>query len=78
MEKEKRGKMTFEEALKRLEGLIEKMEGGELSLNESLENFQEGMELARHCRQILTEAEYRVEILLQNGELTEFKEAEEL
>ncbi|MGI5875410.1 MAG: exodeoxyribonuclease VII small subunit [Dethiobacteria bacterium] len=78
MGEEKKEMMSFEEALKRLEELIEKMEGEDLTLNESLDNFQEGMELARYCRQLLTEAEYKVEILLRDGELVEFKEAEEL
>jgi exodeoxyribonuclease VII small subunit len=70
-------KMTFEEALKKLEIIIEKMESEELSLEESLSNFEEGMELTRHCRKLLTDAEYKVEILLKSGELADFKEAGE-
>jgi exodeoxyribonuclease VII small subunit len=69
--------MTFEEALKKLATIIEKMEREEPSLEESLHHFEEGMELTRHCRKLLTEAEHKVEMILQNGELVEFKEVEE-
>jgi exodeoxyribonuclease VII small subunit len=70
-------KMTFEEALKKLAAIIEKMDREEPSLDESLRNFEEGMELTRYCRKLLTEAEYKVEMILQNGELVHFKEVEE-
>lgn len=67
-------KLSFEEALERLEKLIAGMEKGDLSLEESLRLFREGMELASHCRKLLADAEYRVEILLQDGEKGEYKE----
>lgn len=70
-------KMTYEKALKKLEEIVEKMENEEFSLDESLRHFEEGMKITRHCRKLLTEAEYKVEKILQNGELEEFKEAEE-
>lgn len=66
-------KMTFEEALERLEKLIGSLEKGDLSLEQSLEKFKEGMELTRHCRKLLAEAEYRIEMILQDGEASEFK-----
>lgn len=66
-------KMTFEEALERLEKLITGLEKGDLSLEESLERFREGMELTRHCRKLLSEAEYRIEMILQDGQTSEFK-----
>lgn len=68
---------TFEEAFKKLTLIIEKMEKEELTLEDSLRYFEEGMELASYCRKLLTEAEQKVEILLQNGELVDFKELEE-
>lgn len=68
--------LTFEEALKKLAAIIEKMEKDEPSLEESLRHFEEGMKLARHCRKLLTDAEQKVEMILQNGELIEFKEIE--
>lgn len=67
-------KLTFEEALEKLEGIIKKMENEELPLEESLKNFQEGMELNLHCRKLLTEAEFRVEKLLQNCEPEDYDE----
>ncbi len=69
--------MNFEEALKKLEKLVEKMEKEELTLEESLKSFQEGIELTRYCRQLLTEAEYKVEMLLQDGEKVELEDFKE-
>jgi len=66
-------KLSFEEALERLERLIAGMEKGDLSLEESLRLFREGMELTSHCRKLLADAEYRVEIILQDGEKGEYK-----
>jgi len=58
----------FEDNLNRLEGIVKKMESGELSLEDSLKTFEEGIKLYRLCAQKLDEAERRVEILLQQGE----------
>lgn len=66
--------MTFEEALKKLEILVEKMEKEELPLEESLKYFEEGMELAGHCRKLLSEAEYKLEMMLKNGEKVDFEQ----
>lgn len=64
--------MKFEETLKRLEGIVERLEAGELSLEESLEQFEEGIKLARTLTKKLAEAEKKVQILLKNeeGEIT--------
>ena len=60
---------NFEEALEELEALVEQMEDGELSLEESLAAFEKGVRLARECQGALKQAEQRVQILLQqNGE----------
>ena len=60
----------FESALNELEKIIEKMESGEQSLEESLKSFQRGIELTRTCQQGLKEAEQRVEKLLaDNGDV---------
>ncbi|HEY5683693.1 MAG TPA: exodeoxyribonuclease VII small subunit [Sulfuricaulis sp.] len=62
---------NFEAALAELEKIVEKMEAGEQSLEESLKSFQRGIELTRACQQGLREAEQRVEKLIQkNGEFT--------
>ncbi len=63
-------KEKFEEALEKLEEILRRMEGGDMSLEESLKAFEEGIKLARICTAKLDEAERRVEILLkQEGEL---------
>lgn len=55
--------LKFEQALERLEKMIEKLEEGDLPLEESLKIFEEGMELTRFCEEKLTEAEGKIEIL---------------
>ncbi|HHW11651.1 MAG TPA: exodeoxyribonuclease VII small subunit [Firmicutes bacterium] len=55
---------TFEEALARLEFIIDELEKGELNLDESLKLFEEGIALARHCNAKLDEAQGKVELLL--------------
>jgi len=65
----------FETSLKELETLVEKMEQGDLSLEESLGHFERGVQLSRACQQALKSAEQKVEILMQkNGqeEITPF------
>ena len=54
----------FEHSLDELEQLVSKMEGGELSLDESLASFERGIGLFRHCQQSLQQAELRVRLLL--------------
>jgi exodeoxyribonuclease VII small subunit len=59
----------FEQALQELEALVEKMEQGELSLEDSLQHFEQGIRLSRTCQQALREAEQKVEILMRrNGQ----------
>jgi len=60
----------LETALKELETLIEHMEAGELSLEESLKCFERGTALVRHCQQALDTAEQKVQILLEADEQT--------
>ncbi|HEY8345550.1 MAG TPA: exodeoxyribonuclease VII small subunit [Bacillota bacterium] len=55
---------SFEEALARLEQIIEELDHGELKLEESLRLFEEGVSLARYCNSKLDEAQGRVELLL--------------
>jgi exodeoxyribonuclease VII small subunit len=54
----------FEHSLDELEQLVSKMEGGELSLDESLASFERGIGLYRQCQQSLEKAELRVRLLL--------------
>jgi len=57
--------LAFEKSLKELEALVAKMEQGNLSLEESLRDFERGVQLTRACQQALKEAEQKVEILLK-------------
>jgi exodeoxyribonuclease VII small subunit len=57
----------FEASLKKLETLVETMEAGELSLEESLKAFQEGIALTRACQKALSDAEQTVAQLVETG-----------
>ena len=59
--------LAFEKSLKELEALVAKMEQGNLSLEESLQHFERGIQLTRACQQALKEAEQKVEILLKKS-----------
>lgn len=59
--------LDFEAALKELEGLVEKMEQGDLSLEASLAAFERGIQLTRTCQEALTQAEQKVEQLVNQG-----------
>ena len=61
-------KTNFESALKKLEEIVQKLEGAELSLDESLKLFEEGIELSRFCTKKLSETEAKVERLIKLGE----------
>ena len=54
---------SFEKALEEFEKLVESMEEGELSLEESVKKYERGMELARVCQTALDEVEQRIKIL---------------
>lgn len=56
----------FEKALHQLEKLVERMEGGELSLEESLKSFERGIALSRQCQTALEQAQQRVEEVRAN------------
>lgn len=58
----------FESALEQLESLVTKMEKGQLSLDESLQAFEEGIKLTRTCQEKLKNAEQRVSQLVNDGE----------
>ncbi len=63
--------VRFEESLAELEQLVERMEQGNLPLEESLKLFERGVQLTRSCQKALKEAEQKVQILLEeNGEPT--------
>ena len=60
----KKNSSNFEKDLQELEALVEKMEEGDLSLEDSLVHFERGIALTRACQKALTEAEQKIQILL--------------
>jgi exodeoxyribonuclease VII small subunit len=58
-------KERFEDALNKLEKIVSKLEEGDISLEESLKFFEEGIRLSRFCNQKLDETEKKVEVLLK-------------
>jgi exodeoxyribonuclease VII small subunit len=71
--------VKFEEALKKLEKIVEDLEKGELSLDEALKKYQEGIELSRLCSQRLESAKKKIDVLVKNKkgefELKPFEQA---
>jgi exodeoxyribonuclease VII small subunit len=59
----------FEAAIAELESIVKKLEEGDLTLERSLELFERGVELSRFCHARLEDAERRIEILSERGEL---------
>ena len=60
--------MDFEKQLETLEDLVESLEGGDLSLEDSLKSFEQGIKVARDCQQALKQAEQKVEVLMRQGD----------
>jgi exodeoxyribonuclease VII small subunit len=60
----------FESAIAELETIVKRLEEGDLALEKSLELFERGVQLSRFCHAKLEEAEQRVEILTERGEIT--------
>ena len=61
---------NFELNLKKLEELVKKLDSDELTLDESIALFEEGMKLSKQCNDLLENAEKRITILLKDGEET--------
>jgi len=59
-------KQSFEDALKKLESIVTRLEDGDIPLEESLGLFEEGVKISRFCGKKLDEAEKRVEILIKD------------
>lgn len=66
---EKKG--SFEETIKELEKIATELENGDLSLEDSVSKFEEGMKLSKQCNDLLENAEKRITILLKDGEETQ-------
>ena len=66
----KKAAADFEHSLADLQALVERLENGELSLEDSLSAFEQGIRLTRDCQAALTQAEQKVQMLLErDGEL---------
>lgn len=65
--------ISFEENLKELEDIVKKLEGGDVSLDQMLELFEQGIARTKECNQQLKEAEQKISILVKNssGEMEE-------
>lgn len=71
---------SLEESLAEITQLIDTMEHNELTLEQSLNQFERGIALIKHCQKVLTEAEQKVQVLIQNNgqaTLTAYMENEE-
>ncbi len=53
--------MSFEDALAELEGIVRRLEGGQVKLDEAIQSYERGAQLKRHCEQKLNEAQQRVD-----------------
>lgn len=58
--------IKFEEAIKKLEKIVEDLEKGDLSLDEALKKYQEGIEMSRLCNQRLDSAKKKIDVLVKN------------
>jgi len=74
---EKQEKFNLETGISRLEQILSRLEGeDDLPLEEALNLFQQGTQILKECRKCLSEAEFRVKVLLENGSLQDFSEGE--
>ena len=62
--------MNFEESLSELDAIVKRLEGGTLSLNDSLDSFERAISLVKHCNEALDSAKRRVAILTENADGT--------
>jgi exodeoxyribonuclease VII small subunit len=68
--------LSFEKAIENLTGIVNKIETGQVSLAESLEQYEKGMAMIKHCRGILLDAEKRIEQIAENEEQEETDEGD--
>ena len=67
----------FEAAIAELEGIVRKLEEGDMALDDSLKLYERGVQLSRFCHARLEDAEHRIEVLNERGELKPFTEDKE-
>jgi exodeoxyribonuclease VII small subunit len=78
MTRKKTQSFDFEQALEQLEDLVTSMEEGDLSLEESLKAFEQGVKLTRECQTALKAAEQKVQVLLDEDGTTADLDSDEL
>jgi exodeoxyribonuclease VII small subunit len=64
--------LTFEESMEKLEEIANELEKNDLSLDESIKKFEEGMKISKHCKDIIDKAEKKITILV-DGKEEDFK-----
>ena len=64
--------MSFEDALAELEGIVRRLEGGQVKLDEAIQSYERGAQLKRHCEKKLNEAQQRVDriVIAPDGAVT--------
>ena len=77
MAKKSRKSTNFEAAIEELESLVEEMEQGDISLEDSLKKFERGIELTRTCQKALQEAEQKVQILVEKKQGDEIADVDD-
>lgn len=60
--------MNFEENIEQLEKVVQELESGNLNLEDSIKKFEEGMELAKRCNEMLEEAEKSITVLIKKDD----------
>jgi|FaiFalFF_MnMetaG_3_1042247.scaffolds.fasta_scaffold26492_2 exodeoxyribonuclease VII small subunit len=58
--------LTFEQALRELQGIVEKLEAGEVSLDEAIEMYERGVKLSKYCMDKLLQAELRIKKIVKD------------
>ena len=72
----KRKKFKFEQAISELEAIVNRLDSGDLSLEQMLEDFETGVRLVKDCQRYLEQAQKRVEMLVSEGGGLEMKDLE--
>jgi exodeoxyribonuclease VII small subunit len=68
-----KSKQSFEQQLEELEGIVNAMEQGELSLEDALKQFEQGVKLTKSCQSLLDNARQKIKILTEQQELSDFQ-----
>lgn len=64
----KKTALSFEQALRNLEKIVEQVEQGQIGLEDAIDKYEQGMKLINHCRDILQQCEKRIETINQNDQ----------